>query len=43
MTPIRHIETVWIPMSDGTKLAGRLWLPEDAEKNPVPAIMEYIP
>jgi putative CocE/NonD family hydrolase len=43
MTPIRHIETVWIPMSDGKKLAGRLWLPEDAEKNPVPAIMEYIP
>jgi putative CocE/NonD family hydrolase len=43
VTPIRHIETVWIPMSDGIKLAGRLWLPEDAEKNPVPAIMEYIP
>jgi putative CocE/NonD family hydrolase len=43
VTAIRHIETVWIPMSDGTKLAGRLWLPEDAEKNPVPAIMEYIP
>jgi len=43
VTAVRHIETVWIPMSDGTKLAGRLWLPEDAERNPVPAIMEYIP
>jgi uncharacterized protein len=43
MIPVRHIETLWIPMSDGTRLAGRLWLPEDAEKNPVPAIMEYIP
>jgi putative CocE/NonD family hydrolase len=30
-------------MSDGTKLAGRLWLPEDAERNPVPVVMEYIP
>ena len=43
LRPIRHIETVWIPMSDGTKLAGRLWLPADAEQNPVPAVMEYIP
>jgi len=40
---IRHLETIWIPMSDGTKLAGRLWLPEDAEQHPVPAILEYIP
>ena len=39
----RHIETVWIPMSDGIKLAARLWLPKDAERNPVPAILEYIP
>ena len=30
-------------MSDGRKLAGRLWLPEDAEQHPVPAILEYIP
>ncbi|MCP4356930.1 MAG: CocE/NonD family hydrolase [Chloroflexi bacterium] len=30
-------------MSDGTRLAARLWLPEDAELNPVPAILEYIP
>jgi putative CocE/NonD family hydrolase len=40
---IRHIETVWIPLADGTKLAARLWLPEDAEEHPVPAILEYIP
>src|SRR5207237_10514707 len=43
VNPIGHIETIWIPMSDGTKLAGRLWRPEDAERNPVPAIVEYIP
>jgi uncharacterized protein len=40
---VRHIETIWIPLSDGTRLAGRLWLPEDAERRPVPAILEYIP
>jgi putative CocE/NonD family hydrolase len=37
------IEHVWIPMSDGAKLAATLWLPKDAGKNPVPAILEYIP
>lgn len=34
---------VWIPLSDGAKLAATIWLPKDAEENPVPAIMEYIP
>ncbi len=40
---IRSIETCWIPVSDGTRLAARIWLPEDAEQRPVPAILEYIP
>ncbi|MFI5019217.1 MAG: CocE/NonD family hydrolase, partial [Dongiales bacterium] len=40
---IRHIELAWIPMSDGRRLAARLWLPVDAERVPVPAILEYIP
>ncbi|MGH6881250.1 MAG: CocE/NonD family hydrolase [Hypericibacter sp.] len=40
---VRHIETMWIPMSDGTRLAARVWMPEDAERKPVPAILEYIP
>ncbi len=40
---VREIETCWIPIADGTRLAARLWLPEDAEQNPVPAILEYIP
>jgi len=43
MNKVRHIETLWIPMSDGVKLAARAWIPEDAEKNPVPALLEYIP
>ena len=26
-----------------TKLAARIWLPADAERRPVPAILEYLP
>lgn len=37
------IETVWIPMPDGTRLAARLWLPDGARDTPVPCILEYIP
>ncbi len=41
--PVREIENVWIPLSDGCHLAARVWLPEGAEEIPVPAILEYIP
>src|SRR5215467_8371539 len=40
---VRVIENAWIPLADGTRLAARLWLPEDAERNPVPALLEYLP
>lgn len=40
---VKKMEHVWIPMSDGAKLAATIWLPEDAEEHPVPAILEYIP
>ena len=30
-------------MLDGCRLAARIWLPENAEQQPVPAILEYIP
>jgi len=40
---VRVVENVFIPMPDGVRLAAKLWLPEDAEKNPVPAIIEYVP
>ncbi len=40
---IEIIENTWIPLSDGTKLAARIWLPKDAASNPVPAILEYLP
>ena len=40
---VRIIEHTLIPLKDGTTLAARIWLPEDAEQNPVPAILEYLP
>jgi putative CocE/NonD family hydrolase len=40
---VQEIENVWIPMSDGCRLAARVWLPEGAESAPVPAILETIP
>ncbi|MEM0944365.1 MAG: CocE/NonD family hydrolase, partial [Pseudomonadota bacterium] len=36
-------ENVWIPMPDGARLAARIWLPEVAETEPVPAVLEYLP
>src|SRR6202045_487665 len=40
---VRVIEHTLIPLKDGTTLAARIWLPEDAEQNPVPSILEYLP
>ncbi|MBI1779287.1 MAG: CocE/NonD family hydrolase [Proteobacteria bacterium] len=40
---VREIQHQWIPLADGTKLAARIWLPEDAARNKVPAILEYLP
>ena len=40
---VREIATEWIPLSDGCRLAARIWLPEDAAEDPVPAILEYLP
>lgn len=40
---IRTIEHTWITLEDGTRLAARIWLPESAEKDPVPALLEYLP
>ena len=40
---VRVIEHTLIPLKDGTTLAARIWLPDDAEQNPVPAILEYLP
>lgn len=40
---VNQQENVWIPMPDGVKLAAKLWLPSNAVRDPVPAILEYIP
>jgi len=40
---VRCIEHITLPGADGTRLAARIWLPEDAEDRPVPGILEYIP
>ncbi len=40
---VKVVENIFIPMPDGTRLAAKMWLPEDAETTPVPALLEYIP
>ena len=40
---VEVIEHLWIPLSDSTRLAARVWLPADAREHPVPAIFEYLP
>ena len=39
--PVEVVETEWITLADGTRLAARLWLPQGAGR--VPAILEYLP
>jgi len=40
---VREIENLLIPMADGTRLAARVFLPDDAETSPVPVILECVP
>jgi putative CocE/NonD family hydrolase len=39
---VRVIDNAWITLED-CRLAARIWLPEDVEAEPVPAILEYLP
>lgn len=43
MNPVQRIPHLWIPLPDGTRMAARLWLPEDAHRRPVPALLEAVP
>lgn len=43
MKTIKQIHHSMLPLPDGTQLAYRAWLPDDAEDNPVPAILEFLP
>ncbi|WP_433697570.1 CocE/NonD family hydrolase [Nocardiopsis sp. CA-288880] len=40
---VRSDEHFWIPMSDGVRLAARMWRPTSSDATPVPAVLEYIP
>ncbi|WP_205857519.1 CocE/NonD family hydrolase, partial [Phytoactinopolyspora endophytica] len=37
------VEDHWIPTRDGTCLHARIWRPADADVEPVPALLEYLP
>lgn len=41
--PVREDEHVWIEMSDGVRLAARIWRPVASDDDPVPAVLEFIP
>lgn len=38
-----EIPDMGIVMSDGCRLSARVWMPEDADGDPVPAILEHLP
>jgi len=40
---VRLLDNVWIPLADGCRLSARIWRPVDAEDDPVPVILEYLP
>jgi predicted acyl esterase len=41
--PVRTVEHLWIALPDGCRLAARMWLPEDADRAPVPAVLDAVP
>lgn len=41
--PFQVIENQWIVLKDGTRLAARIWMPDGAEADPVPAVFEFLP
>ncbi len=40
---VKIVESFFIPLKDGVHLAGKMWLPEASERNPVPVLLEYLP
>lgn len=40
---IKEIADMAIVLADGCRLSARVWMPVDADRNPVPAVLEYIP
>ena len=43
LLPITELPDMPIIMADGCRLSARVWMPADAEINPVPAILEFLP
>ncbi len=41
--PFKTLENEWITLRDGQRLGMRLWLPESADRTPVPVVLEYLP
>lgn len=41
--PIKVVEDQRILMPDGCELSARIWMPEDADSDPVPMILEHLP
>ena len=40
---VKIIDNIWIPLSDGCKLAAKIFKPNISSNKKVPAILEYIP
>lgn len=40
---VHETEHTMIPLSDGTRLAARIWRPDESAAGPVPAVLEFIP
>lgn len=40
---VREVENLFIVLADGIRLAARMWLPQDADAHPVPALLEFLP
>jgi hypothetical protein len=41
--PLQEVDDLWIPLPDGGRLSAHLWLPGEAGRKPVPAIVEASP
>ena len=42
LNDVTCFDPVWIPLSDGSRLAARIYLPR-AQTTPIPAVLEYLP
>ncbi len=43
MHTVKEIHHDWLTLPDGTRLAYRAWMPDNAIQQPVPAILEFLP